>query len=89
MSIILGVLHLWMEIQISNQLKLPQSKSKLIELVLKVESTTVYQGHSSRTNAFQSHAMEIDNGDRRKGEKSARLDTNLYRGKTLAPASRS
>lgn len=89
MSTILGALHPWIETQVSNRLESPQSKSELIQLALKVESTTVYRGHSSGTNASQSHATGIENGGGGKGGKRARSDTDSYGGRTLAPASRS
>ena len=56
------MLQPWIEAQVSNRLELPQSKSELIQLALKVESTAAYRGYSSGTNALQSHAIGMDDG---------------------------
>ena len=85
MSTILGALHSWIETQVSNRLESPQSKSELIQLALKVESTAEYRGHSSRTNAPQGHAIRMDKGGEKKRGKRAWQDTDLYWGERSAP----
>lgn len=77
MSIILRALRLWIEAQVSNQLKLPKLKSDLIELALKVKSTVVYQGQDSETR--------INNGGGRKEEKRVRSDIDSYKNSKSGP----
>ncbi len=79
MSTILGALHPWIEAQVSNRLESPQSKSELIQLALKVESTVAYQEYSSGTNVPPGSAIGMDKGGR---GKRARPVTNLYGGGT-------
>lgn len=83
MSTILGALHPWIEVQISNQLESPQSKSELIQLTLKVESTAAYRGTGIGTNVARTHGTEINDG---KGRKRARPEADSHEGNTLAPA---
>lgn len=83
MSTILGALHPWIKVQISNRLESPQSKSELIQLALKVESTAAYRGTGIGTNVIRTHGIESDN---RKGRKRARPEADSDEGSTLAPA---
>lgn len=78
MSTILGALHPWIEAQVSNRLKSPKSKSDLIELALKVESTAAYRGQDSGTG--------IDNGGGGKGGKRVRSDIDSYKNSESGPA---
>ena len=84
MSTILGALYPWIEAQVSNRLESPRSKSELIQLALKVESTAAYRGYSSGTNASQGHVIGMNNGGGGKRGKRARPDTDLYGGGTSA-----
>ncbi len=86
MSTISGVLHPWIEHQVSNRLVSPQLKIELIKLALKVESTEVYRRNSSGTNTSQGYAIGIDNESGSKEGKKARPDTDLYRCRKSAPA---
>lgn len=80
MSTILGVLHPWIETQVSNRLELPISKSELIQLALKVESTSAYQRHGSSTNVAH------DNAGGGKGGKRVRSELDSHAGGGLGPA---
>lgn len=84
MSTILGALHPWIKNQVSNQLESSKLKNELIQLALKIESTSAYRGHSSGTNVSQTHTIKLDYRDKGKGGKRARSDTDSYRGRTLA-----
>lgn len=72
MSTILGALRPWIEAQVLNQLELPKSTSKVIELVFKIEFITVYKGYNSSIIAFQVLGTRTNNVGRRKVKKKAR-----------------
>lgn len=75
-STILGALYPWIEAQVSNLMKLPKSKSELIELALKVKSIATYRGHNSGTHTFQGSRNGIDNVGG--GKRGKRVSTKVH-----------
>lgn len=86
MSTILGALHPWIKAQVTNRLESPKSKSELIELALKVESTAAYRGHGSGTNAFQGPGTGTNNVGEGKRGKRVRSDRDSYGNNGSGPA---
>ena len=75
MSIIFGALHLWIEAQVSSQLKSPKTKSELVQLALKMESTSSFRSSNTGTVAGRETQMPVrDIGDSTKLGKRGRND---------------
>ena len=75
MSIILGALHLWIEAQVSSRLESPKTKSELVQLALKVESTSSFCPLSTNNIAGRGNQMPVcDVGENSKLGKRGRTD---------------
>ena len=85
MSTILGALHPWIEAQVSSRLESPKTKSELIQLALKVESTAAFRGNGLGTNAARSQAIGTKGSNLGKGGKRVRSEMDSYGGGTSAP----
>ena len=59
MSIILNVLHPWIKAQVLSQLESLKTKSELVKLALKVESTSSFRSSSISNVAGRGHQMLI------------------------------
>lgn len=75
MSTILGALHPWIEAQVSSRLESPRTKSELVQLALKVESTSSFRSSSTSNVAGRENKMPVrDVGESTKLGKRGRND---------------
>lgn len=71
MSTILGALHPWIEAQVSSRLESPKTKSELVQLALKVESTLSFCSPSKSNPAARGN--QIQTRDIRETNRSTKL----------------
>lgn len=77
MSTILGALHPWIEAQVSSRLESPKTKSELVQLALKVESTSSFRPSSTSNVAGRGNQMPVrDVGDSTRLGKRGRNDND-------------
>ncbi len=77
MSTILGALHPWIEAQVSSRLESPKTKSELVQLALKVESTSSFRPSSTSNVAVRGNQMPVrDVGDGTKLGKRGRNEND-------------
>lgn len=77
MSTILGALHPWIESQVSSRLESPKTKSELVQLALKIESTMSFRLPGARSLAArgkQSHSRDV--GEMNRGSRLGKRGRN-------------
>lgn len=75
MSTILGALHQWIEAQVSSRLESPRTKSELVQLALKVKSTSSFRSFSISNVAGRENKILVrDVGESTKLGKRSRND---------------
>lgn len=85
-SIILEVLYSQIKAKVTNQIELPKSKTKLIEITLKIEFIAAYWGYDSGIHTFQGLGTGSDNTRVRKRGKRMRSKVDLSGYNTSGPA---
>ena len=86
MSTILGALHPWIEVAISSRLESPKNKAELIQLALKIESTSALRGTISATYHGRSQTSTGENIIPSRSGKRTRTEGNLQDSILSAPA---